>query len=190
MVDEPLVIGEYYAFYTQPEKEEGTFEGWGKIIEIAEQKETFLLNADLYQLYRVKVEFTGNVPSDSKRGRLNNPFASKPFITHKVKRTLLLKKPSDKQISAHTFTPMPHQVLLGEAYYQNLLKLEYESYNSTDKDFKEPAERRKISSLELSYRRQSPCILWKRKTCRYSSKRKRETVGHRSLYYRQRVHLC
>lgn len=102
-----MEVNDVIDFYTEPEKEvNSSFIGWGKILEITEPKQTFLLDRKLYQLFRVLVEFSPEVvPNGCTRGKYNDPWMTKPFTTHRHKRVLIHENPTDSDISDLSYTP-------------------------------------------------------------------------------------
>jgi len=98
--------GTIRAFYSDAMNEEGIFYGYGKVLSVTEKKATFLLNGNLYQIVRVRAEFSHTyIPEDgNKTGLYNDPW-NKPFITQKDIRILIVDNATDSQISEYSYAP-------------------------------------------------------------------------------------
>lgn len=101
-----IEINDVYQFYLDP-KEKTIFEGWGKILDEAEPHETYLDdNNDMYQLFRVKVQFLLHSElNGNKPGPLNDKFQTKPFITYRKISVLLQRNADDVDVKSLSYTP-------------------------------------------------------------------------------------
>jgi len=132
------LVGRLTNFYSDLLENE-RFDGVGEILEIVDEKESFLENHNLYQIVRMKVRFllneelvSHNIPI--RGGYFNDPFINKSFTTHKFKKILLKEEANDKDICTLDTRKNKQDEEIDDDIFYEVEVIEVESENDLLKD--------------------------------------------------------